>query len=120
MNHYRSPFLLLIPFLLSACASATGSFQPLGSNHPASPQAPEVPIIDPSAFLLMAGSEAPAMDHASMSPSDTTPAASTGAYVCPMHAEVSSDQPGRCPKCGMKLVPRESTESKPGEHHHDG
>jgi FtsP/CotA-like multicopper oxidase with cupredoxin domain len=25
-------------------------------------------------------------------------------YVCPMHADVTSDQPGRCPKCGMKLV----------------
>jgi FtsP/CotA-like multicopper oxidase with cupredoxin domain len=25
-------------------------------------------------------------------------------YVCPMHPEVSSEQPGRCPKCGMKLL----------------
>jgi len=25
-------------------------------------------------------------------------------YVCPMHPEVSSDQPGRCPHCGMKLL----------------
>jgi FtsP/CotA-like multicopper oxidase with cupredoxin domain len=25
-------------------------------------------------------------------------------YVCPMHSEVTSDQPGRCPKCGMKLL----------------
>jgi FtsP/CotA-like multicopper oxidase with cupredoxin domain len=25
-------------------------------------------------------------------------------YACPMHAEVTSDQPGRCPKCGMKLL----------------
>ena len=24
-------------------------------------------------------------------------------YVCPMHAEVTSDKPGRCPKCGMSL-----------------
>ncbi|MEY4167695.1 MAG: hypothetical protein RIR52_1519 [Acidobacteriota bacterium] len=27
-------------------------------------------------------------------------------YTCPMHAEVLSKQPGQCPKCGMKLVPR--------------
>ena len=25
-------------------------------------------------------------------------------YVCPMHPEVTSDEPGRCPKCGMKLL----------------
>jgi len=25
-------------------------------------------------------------------------------YTCPMHPEVLSDQPGNCPKCGMKLV----------------
>lgn len=27
-------------------------------------------------------------------------------FTCPMHPEVQSDQPGTCPKCGMKLVER--------------
>jgi len=26
------------------------------------------------------------------------------AYVCPMHPDVVTDEPGRCPKCGMKLT----------------
>jgi hypothetical protein len=29
-------------------------------------------------------------------------------FTCPMHPDVSSPIPGRCPKCGMKLVPRKS------------
>ena len=29
---------------------------------------------------------------------------STATYTCPMHAEINSDKPGKCPKCGMTLV----------------
>ncbi|CAN5429220.1 hypothetical protein BH09BAC3_BH09BAC3_06840 [soil metagenome] len=25
-------------------------------------------------------------------------------YTCPMHSEIKSDKPGKCPKCGMDLV----------------
>jgi len=28
-------------------------------------------------------------------------------YACPMHPEVRSDRPGKCPKCGMDLAPHE-------------
>lgn len=31
-------------------------------------------------------------------------------YTCPMHPEVQADKPGRCPKCGMKLVKRDETQ----------
>jgi hypothetical protein len=33
------------------------------------------------------------------------------AYVCPMHPEVVSDQVGKCPKCGMKLMPQAAPET---------
>ena len=26
-------------------------------------------------------------------------------YFCPMHAEVRQSNPGKCPKCGMDLLP---------------
>ena len=41
----------------------------------------------------------------------TAPEASAGptVYACPMHPEVTGDQPGRCPKCGMKLLATAAT-----------
>ena len=29
-------------------------------------------------------------------------------YTCPMHPEVISDKPGKCPKCGMTLVEKKT------------
>jgi FtsP/CotA-like multicopper oxidase with cupredoxin domain len=40
------------------------------------------------------------MDDPTAPPADAGPVV----YACPMHPEVTSDQPGRCPKCGMKLL----------------
>jgi Ni,Fe-hydrogenase III large subunit len=49
-------------------------------------------------------------------------------YVCPMHPEVRSDEPGSCPRCGMDLVPREAAggtghdqgHSQMDHEHHEG
>jgi FtsP/CotA-like multicopper oxidase with cupredoxin domain len=41
---------------------------------------------------------------------DVAPATS---YACPMHPEVTSSEPGTCPKCGMQLLPVRSEEPTP-------
>jgi HlyD family secretion protein len=33
-------------------------------------------------------------------------------YTCTMHPDVHPDQPGKCPKCGMDLVPEKATSGK--------
>jgi Cu+-exporting ATPase len=39
-------------------------------------------------------------------PEAAAPAAGQAAvYTCPMHPDVKSDKPGKCPKCGMALAP---------------
>lgn len=48
-----------------------------------------------------AGSTAKADAGAPSAPSSSDTQA---VYTCPMHPEVTSDRPGNCPKCGMKLV----------------
>ncbi|MCS7214438.1 MAG: efflux RND transporter periplasmic adaptor subunit [Candidatus Calescibacterium sp.] len=38
-------------------------------------------------------------------------------YICPMHPDIVSEEFGRCPKCGMNLVPKESSKK---HHSHTG
>jgi hypothetical protein len=63
-------------------------------------------------------------DHAHATPSRD--AGTTTVYTCPMHPEVRAEQPGRCPKCGMKLVPEQpetggaTDAGQPPSGHDDG
>ena len=41
-------------------------------------------------------------------PESEAPPGATIAYTCPMHPDVTSDVPGRCPQCGMKLLAQAS------------
>ena len=39
-------------------------------------------------------------------------------YTCPMHPEIQQDRPGVCPKCGMRLVKKDSEEKHIGHTGH--
>ena len=98
----------------------------LGPEHAANPDAPVAPLPPPSSTLALAqaptasttavtfGHEGHGTGHADHDATATTrPSAvelptsqrhAQALYTCPMHAEVVSDKPGRCPKCRMSLV----------------
>jgi hypothetical protein len=75
---------------LAACAPTLTRHLP-PQDDPSNPDAPE------SAWHPPPSSQA--SERAAPSP-----ATAAAAYTCPMHPEVISDRPGRCPKCGMALA----------------
>lgn len=86
---------------------------------PSNPSAPEsTPLTAGS--LAQPANPAPPPQPAFAAPEEAKTSPDGGAaakpgptlYTCPMHPEVISDKPGKCPKCGMTLVPKEP-ESKP-------
>jgi hypothetical protein len=72
--------------LVAACAPGPVPIS-RSSRDPSSPSAPEG--VAPVASVASADGDAQAV-----------------VYVCPMHPEVTSNAPGICPKCNMKLVPK--------------
>lgn len=53
----------------------------------------------------------------SLTPPDEPITAEGDSFTCPMHPEVTSDHPGRCPKCGMFLQP-DGQPPAPAAHQH--
>lgn len=47
------------------------------------------------------------MDHTMH---NTDSSMSKAIYTCPMHPEVTSDKPGKCPRCGMDLIKKDAGE----------
>src|SRR5260221_5652139 len=85
------------------------------ASAPAMESAPE----DHSAAAPSASSVAPpgpALEHAPAAAAAVP--APAPVYVCPMHPEVTSAKPGKCPKCGMQLVLKPAAPPTQGKGHH--
>jgi hypothetical protein len=50
--------------------------------------------------------KAPLSDSSAMA-KDSSMKQTAVVYTCKIHPEVTSDKPGKCPKCGMDLVKKE-------------
>ena len=89
------------------------------SSHPGNPLAPTAQIAFatplPRAQGAAEGTNPPPPDSAvteqhhhhgsgTTAPADSKAPAAT--FTCVMHPEIVRDQPGNCPICGMKLVPK--------------
>ena len=90
--------------LLGACAAEP---KPRPARlDPANPAAAESPSLAVNAL----GGGMPALEPAPPAAEATEDRAGgdkkAASYTCPMDADVVSDKPGRCPKCGMNLVPK--------------
>ena len=126
--------LLAVPLAVAGCAASPPPNPAASLTHPANPDAAEAPLPPPSQVLTAAppsesvppadnsatpmghtghdmgamggmGHDMAGMTHTmpTSQPATSQPAA---LYTCVMHPEVVSNRPGKCPKCGMKLVPK--------------
>jgi hypothetical protein len=120
--------ILLGALVASGCAGPELKAD-LPVDHPASSDAPEATMPPPSDTLAVpeqggavgsvevrgpgvaAGTDLSRGEGHSMSGAHhdqtlpaTQPSTTQAAYACPMHSDVTSDTPGKCPKCGMSLV----------------
>jgi hypothetical protein len=119
----RTVTLCLMALALGGCA-AQYTPRKLLDDHPASAAAPLTaahqhsrtldlssvdPVAPPSATPPVPdGPTGGHGDHGALQKDATS-----ALFTCPMHPEVVSQEPGRCPKCRMKLVPKASQEERP-------
>jgi len=91
--------LATFAFAQAACASSTLD---LPVSSPANAKAKSAPMPQSSHILDNDGATNP------LGAESAAKSTSAVVYACPMHAEVTSHEPGKCPKCGMTLVLRKS------------
>lgn len=83
------------------------------SDAPAAPQAPESGATRVQSSLPSPGHSGPITPPPAAPGRDgTSNNATSPFYTCPMHPEVRSETPGKCPKCGMDLVPGTPAEAR--------
>ncbi|HCE46734.1 MAG TPA: hypothetical protein DET40_24570 [Lentisphaeria bacterium] len=99
-------FLMLMVIMLIGGCSATPSSSSLSPDHPASPDAPESPY-SPSPTALAEDRTTPTQSPEYQHKMQHQEAEAI--YACPMHADIVQNAPGKCPKCGMSLVKRQSS-----------
>lgn len=96
-KRYRySPFAAAL--LVIGCVSSELT---IPTNHPGNPGARVGRLASTTALEANFDPSAGAQDSSSAG------SPSAGRYTCPMHPEIESDNPGECPKCGMKLAPKQ-------------
>ncbi len=108
MQHGSTPSAAADPHAQHRTTATTPTAAPAPSSgtistriEPAStlrPDAFDAPVAASVAEAKKTGGTAAHGDHGA--PADAA------VYACPMHPEVTSNQPGTCPKCGMALVKR--------------
>jgi len=108
-------YLILISILAIVSCGSDQKQQPAAID-PSNPNAPEsTPPATPQALNPETEGGSPessptAGEHSKGHASPTQPQEGTKPaviYTCPMHPEVKQSKPGRCPKCGMDLVPQD-------------
>jgi hypothetical protein len=94
-------FLIALAVLVAACSSSQPDPEVETSMHSHHESARTAPALQPDEF------DAAAPVSVAEAAKAAGPAQANALYACPMHPEVTSDKPGKCPKCGMTLVKKD-------------